>query len=169
MQAISNSQIQQVIQLMAKNIYLNDKIPINNIPDVKLLANFWLKFFIFIIISIIWIILFPIDKITNPLIKSIIIFLPITATFLLVIQIIEKKHLLEINDKYIQYKSKKIFLDDIFHIYQHPLFKSKVSVYHIRKKDNFLTFTRFSLRNEAEAYYFVRKIEEYKLKKQFIK
>jgi hypothetical protein len=71
MQAISNSQIQQVIQLMAKNIYLNDKIPINNIPDVKLLANFWLKFFIFIIISIIWIILFPIDKITNPLIKSI--------------------------------------------------------------------------------------------------
>ena len=59
-------------------------------------------------------------------------------------------------------------MDDIYHIFQHSIFKSKVTIYY-KRKDNFLSVERFILRNEAEAYYFVRKVEEYKLKKHFLK
>jgi len=136
MNGINNSQIQQVIQLIARVIYINDKIPIHNIPEVTLVANFWLKFFLFIVISVVWIIILPIDKTTNPIIRTIIIFLPITVTFLLTIKIIEKKHILEINENHIKYKEQVYPLDDIFNIFQHPIFKSKVTIYYIRRKDN---------------------------------
>jgi len=190
MTGIKNSQIQEVKQLIGNHIYLTDKIPIDNIQGIKLTANFWWWFFVYVIVSLfilfsapkimpLWNYLFPflnslskhhsiIFVLVSETLLFITIALPILALFKIFLLIVDKKHSLQINDQYIKYKNQIYPLDNIFHIFQHNLFKSKVTIYY-KRNDNFLSTEKFILRNEAEAYYLVRKVEEYKIQKQFLK
>ena len=169
MNGINNSQIQEVRQLIGNNIYLSDKIPIGNIQGVKLTANFWKIFIIYSVFSFLWIVFYSkIFYTTNIFLENIIVFAPIIIFLVLSLRFIEKKYSLQITQNYIKYRKEKYSIDKIFHIFQHPIIKSKVIIYY-QREDGYLSVMKFILRNEAEAYYLVRKVEEYKIQKQFLK
>jgi len=94
----------------------------------------------------------------------IVAYIPLVIAMIVLIKFINKKHVLEINEQYIKYKNTTYNLDDIIHIYQHPIIKSKVNFYHKTNK-NFLMVESFMLRNEAEAYYLSKIIKNCKLKR----